>query len=384
MVRLEQRIAVAYIKVRVIDIVQEHIDATQVVRGDILLLTEEPFLDIVFAQNLGEFQQQRPRTACRVVDLIDIFAAVGDYARQQLRHLLRGEEFAATLAGVGGVHRHQVLVGVAEDVYLIFAVLSFEVYIAYIIQNLGQLLVALVHGAAQFIGIDIDVRKKAFEVVLALRAYGRGFYGLESIVEGYIEVRVILGVLAHIAEQLRGQYEKALFVNQLRTSSLGIRVRKLGIVKIRDPGIGLQAVDVISDVFRYKTIKEDAEDITLEVPAVDRIAQVFGCSPDGFEELLFLLYACSYVIRCCLWFLLGEDERLGWVARRLISFEFTNLHKIVVRGWCCGRKMIKFVVTEGAGVPKAPDASRAPDARGYAAVTMAVRFGNAYHSGRPA
>ena len=275
---------------------------------------------------------------------------MGDYARQQLRHLLRGEEFAATLAGVGGVHRHQVLVGVAEDVYLIFAVLSFEVYIAYIIQNLGQLLVALVHGAAQFIGIDIDVRKKAFEVVLALRAYGRGFYGLESIVEGYIEVRVILGVLAHIAEQLRGQYEKALFVNQLRTSSLGICVRKLGIVKIRDPGIGLQAVDVIGDVFRYKTIKEDAEDITLEVPAVDRIAQVFGCSPDGFEELLFLLYACSHVIRCCLWFLLGGDERPGWVARRLISFEFTNLHKIVVRGWCCRRKMIKFVspkFTEG-------------------------------------
>lgn len=80
---------------------------------------------------------------------------------------------------------------------------------------------------------------------------------------------------------------KSPFVNQLRTSSLGIRVRKLGIVKIRDPGIGLQAVDVIGDVFRYKTIKEDAEDITLEVPAVDRIAQVFGCSPDGFEELLF-------------------------------------------------------------------------------------------------
>lgn len=93
-------------------------------------------------------------------------------------------------------------------------------------------------------------------------------------------------MLAHIAEQLRGQYEKALFVNQLRTSSLGIRVRKLGIVKIRDPGIGLQAVDVIGDVSDIND-KEDAEDITLEVPAVDRIAQVFGCSPDGFEELLF-------------------------------------------------------------------------------------------------
>ena len=60
MIRLEQRIAVAYIKVRVVDVVQEHIDTAQVVGGDILLLTEETFLDIVFAQNLGEFQQQRP------------------------------------------------------------------------------------------------------------------------------------------------------------------------------------------------------------------------------------------------------------------------------------------------------------------------------------
>ena len=99
-IRLEQRIAVAYVEVGIIDVVQEHIDATKVVGGDVQLLSEETFLHIVLAENLGKLQQQRTRAASRVIHLVDIFTAMAHYASKQFAHLLRRVIFAARFAGI--------------------------------------------------------------------------------------------------------------------------------------------------------------------------------------------------------------------------------------------------------------------------------------------
>ena len=52
-------------------VVEEHIDAAEVVGGNIDLLPEVAELHPVLAQHLGSFQQQGTGTAGRVVDLVD-------------------------------------------------------------------------------------------------------------------------------------------------------------------------------------------------------------------------------------------------------------------------------------------------------------------------
>ena len=100
MIGFEQRVAIAYVEIGIIDVVQKHIDAAKVVGGDIQLLTEETFLHIVLAENLGKFQQQRTRTAGGVIYLIDVFTSVAHNASKQFRHLLRRVVFATAFAGI--------------------------------------------------------------------------------------------------------------------------------------------------------------------------------------------------------------------------------------------------------------------------------------------
>ena len=101
-----QRILMRNIEFIKINIVQEHIDTAQVVGRQVDFLPEEALTDILFAQNLRRFQQQGAGAAGRVIDLVNLGFAHNSTAGQQLRNLLRGEELAATLARVGGVHTH--------------------------------------------------------------------------------------------------------------------------------------------------------------------------------------------------------------------------------------------------------------------------------------
>ena len=52
-------VAVGEIEVGVVDVMQEHVDPREVVRGQIDLLTVEPLADVVLAEHLVELQQQR-------------------------------------------------------------------------------------------------------------------------------------------------------------------------------------------------------------------------------------------------------------------------------------------------------------------------------------
>ena len=41
-----------------VDVVQEHVDAAEVVRGDVLILPVESVANVLPADDLGEFQQE--------------------------------------------------------------------------------------------------------------------------------------------------------------------------------------------------------------------------------------------------------------------------------------------------------------------------------------
>ncbi len=67
-----QRIFVGDVELIKINIVQEHIDTAQVVGRQVDFLSEEALTDILFAQNLRRFQQQRAGAAGRVIDLVNL------------------------------------------------------------------------------------------------------------------------------------------------------------------------------------------------------------------------------------------------------------------------------------------------------------------------
>ena len=96
---------------------QEHVDAAQVVRRQVDLLTK-----VLTAarrpEKLRELQEQGPRARARVVHASYIGAPVQREGCENLRNFLGRVELAARLARTRGVHGHQVLVGVAEGVDL--------------------------------------------------------------------------------------------------------------------------------------------------------------------------------------------------------------------------------------------------------------------------
>ena len=114
MLRTEQRIFPHDAELVRINAVQEHVDAAEIVGRQVDFLPVESVVDVLPAQHLRHFQQQRARTTGRVIDLVDSRFADGAEACQQLRNISRGEILPALFPGIRSVHAHQVLIGVAE------------------------------------------------------------------------------------------------------------------------------------------------------------------------------------------------------------------------------------------------------------------------------
>jgi RecA/RadA recombinase len=82
--RVDERVAVGDVELLVVDVVQEHVDAREVVGRQVDLLAVEALPHVVLAEHLGELQQQRARAARRVVDLVDLGLADDRDAGEQL------------------------------------------------------------------------------------------------------------------------------------------------------------------------------------------------------------------------------------------------------------------------------------------------------------
>ena len=84
MLGTEQRILPHNAELVKLDVVQEHIDAAEIVSGQVDLLTVEASLDIILAQHFFHLQQQRTGAAGWIIDLVNLCFADGAEASQQL------------------------------------------------------------------------------------------------------------------------------------------------------------------------------------------------------------------------------------------------------------------------------------------------------------
>ena len=158
---------------------QKHVDTAQVVGGDIHLLAIKTIAHRILAQNLRRLQQQGAGATGRVVSLIDFGLAHSTKARQQNGHLGGSEELATALARIGGVHAHQVFIGIAKGINAVVLDIA-QIHILDAQKQLGQTLVALRHCRAQLVAVHIKIVKKALKIVLGLATLGRVFDAVEN------------------------------------------------------------------------------------------------------------------------------------------------------------------------------------------------------------
>jgi CheY-like chemotaxis protein len=74
---IRERITMGNIKIIIIDVMQEHVDATEVVDGEINLLPKKTLPHIFLTKNFDEFQKQRTRSTCWIIYLVYFFFADG-------------------------------------------------------------------------------------------------------------------------------------------------------------------------------------------------------------------------------------------------------------------------------------------------------------------
>lgn len=94
MLGADERVLIGNIELVVANIMEEHIDAAEVIGGQVNLLPKEALPDILFTENSCRFEKQRTGTAGGVVDLIDLCFPHDSDTGQKLGDLLRCEELA--------------------------------------------------------------------------------------------------------------------------------------------------------------------------------------------------------------------------------------------------------------------------------------------------
>ena len=100
MERVNERVSVPDIEAGAVYVVQEHVDATQVVGRYVQFLPEETVPYIFLPEYFRELQQQRSGAAGGIVYLVDIPAVVADNAGKQFADFLRREGLTAAFSGV--------------------------------------------------------------------------------------------------------------------------------------------------------------------------------------------------------------------------------------------------------------------------------------------
>ena len=104
-------------KLIVVDVVQKHVHARQVVGGVVYLLSPIAALYHALAKQLFYLQQQRTRPTSGVVNLVNLGLSQQGKARNKLGNVLGREELATRLARIGCIIRDKKFVGIAKKVY---------------------------------------------------------------------------------------------------------------------------------------------------------------------------------------------------------------------------------------------------------------------------
>lgn len=289
--RFAQRVAQLDVELVVVDVVQEHVHPCQVVGGVVDFLTVEPVFDDVFVELLLGLQQQRAGAAGRIVDFVDAGLLVHGQPRDQLGDVLRGKELATGLAGVGGVVGDKKLVGVAEQVN-VAGVESTEVEFGHAFEHGGQAGVFLFDCVAETVAGGVEVGEQTLDVVLGRVAAGRAFDGGEDAGQVGIQGFVAMGTAGHVGEQLAGIDEVALGLDSIVLDVRGDdAVSQLGVLDAV-----VAALDVAGKVLADEAVEQGAEDVLLEVPAIDRASNIVSDLPNSALQFGALLGVCHWGI----------------------------------------------------------------------------------------
>ena len=296
MLRAEQSVLPDNAELIELDVMQEHIDAAEVVSGQVDLLTVEATLDIVLAQHFFHLQQQGAGTAGGVIDLVDLRFADGAEAGQQLRNIGGSEILTALFTGIGGIHSHQIFVGITKQVG-IDAISREQRHLRYAVQQLYQHLVALGNSFANCLAVHIEIVKQTCKIILSVSAVGAALNVVEHTLQRLVQVVVLVRPGEEIAEQFGGQDEKALFLHQPFSGRLRIGVRHFGVVKVLVPGGVLALVDIGGEVLRNIAVEHRAQHIRFEVPlchmtCVNKVSGDFIYAAEQLVPFLIFLYLC--------------------------------------------------------------------------------------------
>ena len=203
MLRIGQRVLTGNVEFVKFNVVQEHIDAAQVVRCDVDFLPKEAVAHGIPSQHLFCLQQQRTGTAGRVIDLVDFLLAYRTQPGQQLRNIGRRKELAAGLARIAGVHGHQVFIGIAKGINVMLFHIA-KVHICHAVQQLHELFIAFGNGRAQLVAVHIVIIKQPCKLSLRGAALC-GFLNVsEDCFQRFVEVFIAGRFCSYIAEQLTG------------------------------------------------------------------------------------------------------------------------------------------------------------------------------------
>ena len=144
MLRFEQCITQRDAEMIIVDVVQEHVDATEVVGRLVDLLTEETLLHVLFADDFCNLHEKRTGTAGGVIDLAHLGLVERCDTCKELADLLWCEELTAGLACIACVHLHEELIRIAERINSVLF-RSVEIHVSNRIQNTCETLVTLIN-----------------------------------------------------------------------------------------------------------------------------------------------------------------------------------------------------------------------------------------------
>ena len=108
---------------------------------------------------------------------------------------------------------------------------------------------------------------------------------MKHLFQRFIEVLIRRRSLAHIGKKLARQDEVSLLLYEILALRLRLFIGQCGIIKRRIPRFMRLAIEVIRQLLRDVAIKERAQDILLEIPAIHRTAQIVRNLPDRPMQL---------------------------------------------------------------------------------------------------
>lgn len=290
--RLEQRVAQGDVELVEIDLMQKHVDAGEVVCGDVDLLAKEAAAHALLTQNLLELEQQRTGAARRVVDLVHARPVADDDARQELGHLLRREELAARFARRTRVHVHEKLVGIAKQIDLGVADPT-EVEPFDTLDDAHQAAVAFGNTRPELVRVEIDVVEQAAEILFGSRPHARPLDSGKHHSERLVKVGVPVTSGGNVLKELRRKDEKALFVNHRLASTLGLLVIHRGIRERHVARLVLALIDVAGKLFGDEPVEQKAKHVRFEVPAVHGPAHIVCNLPNCLVQRRALGLLCA-------------------------------------------------------------------------------------------